>query len=298
MKYAKFIIVMFLLFTSKFLFAATTVEVVWPFSAASSTTNYIRLVIEQANRTQNDYNFILVHKPGAGGVVAASYVQNSQTLAILATSNAFFVRPYLYPGQHYDFKSFKPLIVMGKMPMAFVGRAGVEWNSITSKNQISVGIPGLGSFSHVLAQHFADQNQKTIIVPYQGTTEALKDVGNGTLDLSLDVPSMALANPALYNLYYITGTNTYNNKFKLASKVIDPVFNDLVLEFAIMAASETKPKVFDQLKSILLQAHDNNTTLKNLYKNEWVTPISQDPDLWYEHNIRQWKKFTSNVNVK
>jgi len=297
MKYAKFIISIVLLFTSKVLLAAT-VEVVWPFSAASSTTNYIRLVIEQANRTQHDYNFILVHKPGAGGVVAASYVRNSQTLAILATSNAFFVRPYLYPGQNYDFKNFKPLIVMGKMPMAFVGRAGVKWDNITSKDQISIGIPGMGSFSHILAHYFVDQHQNAIIVPYQGTTEALKDVGNGTLDLSLDVPSMALANPTLYNLYYITGTNTYNNKFKLASKVIDPVFNDLVLEFAIMAASETNPKVFDQLRSILLQAHDNNIKLKNLYKDEWVTPIDKDPDLWYEHNIHQWKKFTSNVKLK
>jgi hypothetical protein len=298
MKYIKFVSFIFLLLISKFLFAATTVEVVWPFSAASSTTNYIRLVIEQANKSQNEYNFILVHKPGAGGVVASSYVLNSQTLAVLATSNAFFVRPYLYPDQTYNFKSFKPLIVMGKMPMAFIGKTGVEWNRITSKDQIFIGIPGLGSFSHILAHHFLDQNRNTIIVPYQGTTEALKDVGNGTLDLSLDVPSMVLSNPTLYNLYYITGTNSYNNKFKLASKFINPIFNDLVLEFAIMVPSETNPKLFTQLRSVLSDAHDNNLKLKKLYKDEWVTPISKDPDSWYEHNIHQWKKFTSNVNVK
>lgn len=298
MSYTKFIIFIVLLFTGKFVLASTIVEIVWPFSAASSTTNHVRLVIEQANRTQNKYNFILIHKPGAGGAVAASYVHNSQTLAILATSNAFFIRPYLYPGQNYDFKNFKPLIVMGKMPMAFIGKTGVEWNSITSKDSTSVGIPGLGSFSHILAQHFLDQYQNTIIVPYQGTTEALKDVGNGTLDLSLDVPSMALSNPALYNLHYITGTNTYNNRFKLAGSVINPVFNDLVLEFAMMAPVEVSSDIFVQLRVILMQAHDNNTKLKNLYKDEWVDPIGQDPDVWYERNIQRWKKFTSNIKLK
>lgn len=275
---------------------ATTVEVVWPFSIASSTTNYIREVIDYSNKSQNKYNFVLVQKTGAGGSVAATYVKNNKSISLLATSNAFFVRPNLYPNQSYDPTDFKPLIAMGSMPMALIGKAGTNWETIIRKEKITIGIPGYGTFSHVIADHFSKAHTQTVIVPYQGTTEALRDVAAGVLDLSLDVPSMALNSPSLYKIHYITGSQDHNQKFKLASS-IDPVFSKLSLEFMILANRHLDRTVSTELSAILKQAHSNNSRVTEMYSLDFVTPIGTDPNLWFENNLQTWKALTKNIKV-
>jgi hypothetical protein len=289
---------LFLLLASSTLLANTVVEVNWPFSISSSTTNYVRAVIEQANNNQQDYQFVLVQRTGAGGSIAANHVKNSKTLSLLATSNAFFVRPYLFPDQSYKFEDFKPLLIMGSMPMGFVSKANSDWNSITKKKQISIGVPGVGSFSYVLAYRLAQKYPQTVIVPYQGTTEALKDVAGGVLELSVDVPAMALSAPDLYRMNYITGNNTFGGQFQLARQHIDPVFGELSLEFAILAPSNLNAQQTKQLTGILQQAHNSNARLSIMYKQDFVTTITADADTWYQTNIRKWNTLTQNIKIQ
>lgn len=277
--------------------AQTVVEVAWPFSVASATTNYVRLTIEQANNDQKEYKFILAQHVGAGGAVAANHVRNASTPTLLATSNAFFVRPYLFPTQSYNFDQFVPVATMGAMPMTFLGRKEVSWNQLTNKDKIFIGVPGIGSFSHVLAHHFQQRYPQTVIVPYQGPTEAMKDVIAGNIDLSTDVPTMALTQKDRLVANHVTGTNTFG-KFTLLSNVVSEKFAGLTLEFFIAAPSTMDPKLVQKFNQILTNAHKNNPKLKELYKEDYVTSITVDPNTYYQQNIAKWKGLTQNIQLE
>lgn len=277
--------------------AQTVVEVAWPFSIASATTNYLRLTLDQANAEQNEYKFIIVQHTGAGGVVAANHVRNSSSPMLLATSNAFFVRPYLFPSQSYKFDQFVPVLPMGAMPVTFLGRKEVAWNQLVKQDKIFIGIPGVGSFSHVLAHHFQQRYPQTVIVPYQGPTEAMKDVIAGNIDLSTDVPTMALTHKDRLVANHITGTNTFG-KFTLLSNVVSEKFAALTLEFFIAAPSTMDPKLVQKFNQILTNAHKNNPKLKELYKEDYVTPITVDSNTYYQQNIAKWKGLTQNIQLE
>jgi tripartite-type tricarboxylate transporter receptor subunit TctC len=282
---------------SSLVLAQTVIEVVWPFSISSPTTNYIRHTLDQANSDQKEYKFILVQRVGAGGSVAANYVRNSSTPALLATSNAFFIRPYLFSQQSYTFDQFVPLATMGSMPMTFLGRKEVSWDRLTSKDKIFIGVPGLGSFSHVLAYYFQQRYPQTVIVPYQGPTEAMKDVIAGNIDLSTDVPVAVLTQPDQLTVTHITGSNTFG-KFTLLSTVVSDKFAGLTLEFFIVAPSTMDPKLVQKFNSILTQAHKNNQKLQQLYKDDFVTAISVDPNTYYRQNIVKWKGLTQHIHIE
>ena len=72
--------------------SAETVTIVWGWSLGDPMAQYSRSLVDEANKAQNKYTFVLDAKPGAGGAIAAKHVERTPN-SILATSTAFFVRP-------------------------------------------------------------------------------------------------------------------------------------------------------------------------------------------------------------
>ena len=70
----------FLVFSTVTFSAPKQVPIVWPFSIGSNQVNFIRTIIDDANKKQDKYNFYVEFKPGAGGTVAAQYVENHKAL--------------------------------------------------------------------------------------------------------------------------------------------------------------------------------------------------------------------------
>ena len=56
--------------------AAEKIEVLWAFNIGSNQANSVRLILDNANKAQSKYNFILLPKSGAGGTIAANTVEN------------------------------------------------------------------------------------------------------------------------------------------------------------------------------------------------------------------------------
>lgn len=296
MNFLKKLSITILIFISQSTAFAKTVEIVWPFSLGSSTTRYLRIMIDQANQFQSEYNFIFVHKPGAGGYIAANHVKNSNSISLLATSNAFFVRPYVYPNQSYDFREFQPVITLGEVPVAFIGKADSNWKILTQQKQILIGVVGLGSFSHMLAYQLSKIYPQTVIIPYQGPVEACNDVLKGEIDLCIEVPALPLAAPNLYKIHFITGNNDFENQFKLGTKFLDKTFGNLNLEFAIFTRSDINNKIMKDLTTILNKSY-NTDKIKELHQQDLVTKIGLSRELWYSNNIQQWKSLTTNVKI-
>jgi hypothetical protein len=278
-------------------YAETVVEIVWPFSIASPPAKYLRLVISQANDTQSDYKFILSNRPGAGGSIAAKAVIGATRPTLLANTNAFFVRRYLYPKDSYQFDNFKPVSLLGSAPLGFVSRGNLNWNDIVTKKEIFVGTNGAGSLSHVLAENLKNTYPQVILVPYPGPTEALKDVRGGQIDLVIDVPSVAPPDQSLVKIHSITGVDNYNGRFTLLSKKVDKNFEFMSVDFFIMAPASMDPKLVDRLQVILNQAITNNNQLAEAYRVDTVSLKSVDVKKWYQDNIEIWKKFTEKIQI-
>lgn len=66
--------------------AQQTISIVWPYSMSHGTTALMFPLLEEANRSQNQYNFILESKPGAQGQIALDYMnqQPASRMAVIA----------------------------------------------------------------------------------------------------------------------------------------------------------------------------------------------------------------------
>ena len=66
--------------------AQQTISIVWPYSMSHGTTALMFPLLEEANKSQNQYNFILESKPGAQGMIALDYMnqQPANRMAVIA----------------------------------------------------------------------------------------------------------------------------------------------------------------------------------------------------------------------
>lgn len=165
--------------------AQKNIEVVWPFSVASTQAQMVRALIENANNTQKKYNFVFLHKPGAGGSIAALYVKEAKNTAILASTSSFYIRPKLFKDSHHvdDFSMISTFCE--NQPLAIFSKKIDNLN--INNNGITIGvIPG--SITTLVTRSISRENNhvKIIEIPYKGTPEATSDMLGGHIDGSVD----------------------------------------------------------------------------------------------------------------
>jgi tripartite-type tricarboxylate transporter receptor subunit TctC len=174
-----------LLALSNVALAKETVTVIFNLGQANS---YVRLLIDQANKIQDDWQFVLETMPGAGGAIGVNWVINNKKPTILASSGAFFIRPTLYPTTSYNLNNFRPIFVQCSSPMYMVSKKYTRIEDGPG-NRITVGVAGLGTTSHLIALELQKKYPTIDIVPYNGQMSAVKDVLSDSIDMSLGMPS-------------------------------------------------------------------------------------------------------------
>jgi len=163
---------------------AEQISIVWPFGMGDTQAQYSRSLVEELNRTQKKYTFILENKPGAGATIGAKYVVTTPN-TILSASTAFFVRPNFYPEESHRVADFRPLLTQCAAPMLIVSKKYRSWNEIDRNQKINIGISGLGATSHLMAMEIVKRYSNAVVVPYKGTREASIDVLGGNIEMSV-----------------------------------------------------------------------------------------------------------------
>lgn len=190
-------------------FAETTVPVYWPFSLASTHATMVRTVVEELNTAQKDYTFVFVHKPGAGGSIAANTLINHNGPALMAATSSFFIRPNLYPSASHDLSKYNTLgSYCDAQPLALISSKYKTLDEI--KNQsVTIGvIPG--SITHLTAISYNSTKPVSMVTAfYQGTPEITKDVIGGHLDISVDFLSSAVQFQDRLHVLAISGSKNY-----------------------------------------------------------------------------------------
>lgn len=173
------ILAFFLLFNRAY--AAEIVKVVWPFGVSSPFVSMQRIATV-ANKTQDEFEFVMEVKPGAGGDIAASYALQNNSL--LLTSSGFIINP-LIRKQSKDFlNSFTPaFLLVYDEPMVLVSKKFTTYEDFLKADNPTIGTSGAG-FTEIAARAFL--NGKGVVVPFKNVNEATSANIGKHIDASID----------------------------------------------------------------------------------------------------------------
>jgi tripartite-type tricarboxylate transporter receptor subunit TctC len=250
-----------------------SVPVIWPFAIGSNQVNFIRAIIDDANKKQDKYNFYVEFKPGAGGTVGAQYVENHKGISLLSTSSSFFIRPYYYPEQSHKVENFKPVLIeCTGQPLAIISKRFSSLEELKNEKHLSVG-GNLGSITEALVRQLQQvlPNTELDLIPYTGTIQATQDVIADRLDLNVDTPGESLQWLEADKIKTIGASGTVENKyFKTFNSQGIKGFSGLTNNYIMVANSKTDPETIKELHEILRSsAQATATQLREYYARDY-----------------------------
>lgn len=286
------IIALSLLVSSLTVQAQTSVKVYWPFPVGDGQSLYLRSLLDQANRIQTDYVFVLVSTPGAGGLLAVKNAHNSNSLSLLAHTSAYFIRPLVYSQGRYEFSLFRPLVVVGETPFAVV----TQLNHHGPVNKI--GVAGLGSTTHVISVMLKSRYPDLEIIPYKGLSDSLHEVRNGMIDASLNFVR-AVEQYEDLRIVGTTGTNRISG-YALLRDIFAEDMAHLNSPLFVMSRADMPASQFDQIQSLLVQARNTDSQLQKMVAQDHAVLSDMSPalyDQWYEQQISNYRRYVSGITL-
>ncbi len=248
------------------------VPIVWPFSVASNQVNFSRAVIEEANKQQNKYTFIVEFKSGAGGTVAAQHVaRETNQLNLLTSSSSFFVRPAYYPGESHKTEDFRPIYIQctGQV-MAILSSKYKNMDELRAQKRLTIGV-GLGSVTEAAARELQKNlpNTQVDFIPYGGTLPAVQDMLGGNLDLAASWVSdtKQFVETGKVNVIGATGTRDIEGYKTFHSQKVRG-FEELVGNYQIVAPARISDQQAEELHNILRKGAQASSTLKGFYESD------------------------------
>lgn len=281
----------------------TTVPIIWPFSIGSNQATFVRLIIAEANKQQNKYNFILDNKPGAGGYLAARYVQDHKGLAILSSSSSFFTRPIFYPNESHRAEDFKPAYIeCTGQPYLILSSKYKTLDELRKQERVTIGA-NFGSITEAMARELqlALPNTKVDIVPYSsGTLGPTQEVLAGRLDLNVDLPAEAMQYIESGKLNVIGASGTVDSKYiKTFNSQGFKGFSGLTSSYSMYVKDDTDPKVIKELHDIFTKAASAaGGRLQNAYDRDLCPganfTLKESNDIFNKW-IKYWPEKLSNL---
>jgi tripartite-type tricarboxylate transporter receptor subunit TctC len=249
------------------------VPIVWPFSIGSNQVNFIRAIIDDANKKQDKYNFYVEFKPGAGGSIAARYVENHKSLALLSTSSSFFVRAFYYPNESHKVENFKPVLIeCTGQPMAVVSKNFSSIDELKNQKRLTIGA-NFGSLTEAVVRQLQQllPNTELDLIPYSGTIAGTQEVIAGRIDLNVDTPGESLQWLEVDKLRVIGASGTVENKyFKTFNSQGIKEFAGLTNNYMMVASAKTDPETVKELHDILRASAQNaDVRLKEYYARDY-----------------------------
>lgn len=255
-----------------------TVNVLWPSDIGGTQANRVRLLVQQGNNLQDKYKFVFVHKPGAGGAIAANFVETSETPSVLVFTSSFFVRPIFYPKESYDPNRFKPVMIQCTgFPYVMLSKKYKSFDEIAKQKTISIGTLQ-GSAAEALVKELQKKlpNTNVVFVPYNNMTKPRIDVLGDHLDVNVDPAADTkdwVATKQL-NVIGISGTRTFGDYRSFASQNISG-FDQLTASVFAVTKRTLDPAMTREIGEIFKKVNLMPEMQKDLI-NDFCTPSNFD----------------------
>jgi len=288
------------LFFSTTAFASQIIQVVWPFNPGSGQAGHTRALIEEANRLQSTYKFVFESKPGAGGVIAANYVLNSNKPAILAATSSFFIRPNLYPDASYDVDQFRVIFGQCSSPMVLAVKKFNNINDIKKQDRVTVGISGLGATTHLFALELKKNFPGIDIVPFNGTPPSIVAVLGNNIDATTGFPGdvAQFVNNKDLVVLGVSGSTSINGASTFSSQGLAN-FENLTNSFSWLGNNLVTDKMISEIGKILLKA-ESGELVQRSYQNDFCIDFNidlKDRNNWFSTQKVFWKSVTKDVKL-
>ena len=279
--------------------ASQTLTIIWPFGIGDTQAQYSRSLVEELNKQQKKYNFILENKPGAGATIGARHVAATPN-SVLSASTAFFVRPNFYPEESHSVADFRPLMTQCAAPMVIVSKKYRTWQEIDKSRPINIGISGMGATSHLMAMEIIKRYPNAQPVPYRGTREASLDVVAGNLDLSvafLGEVEGFLDKGDLFALG-ISGRKPVRAVPTLESQGFAGV-GEVVNMHSLQVPKTMPAEQYNELRDMVMQAARADSVQK-AYAVDYCEPSNLDSvatQRWFDGQVALWKRLSQGVKL-
>jgi len=174
--------------------AQQATRIVVPFAAGGGTDQYARLLA--AELTRQGTQTIVENKPGASGIIAASYVAQARpdgTTVLLTSLSTLVTNAVMYEKLPYDpAKSFVPVTQVAYQPTIVVGRTDLPYKDIkgmvayakANPGKINRGSPGASILTNLAPVAFEGMaGISTTHIPFNGDTPGLQALLGGQIDI-------------------------------------------------------------------------------------------------------------------
>ena len=183
------------------LYPSRPVTFVVPFAPGGVTGLFARLLGQKLEQRLGK-PFVVEHRPGGGGVTAASAVARGTPdgyTIMMASSTVMAINVTVRKNLPYDPRTeLTPIALLARVPFVLVVNPALPVNSVADlvklakekPGQLSFGTPGPGTFHHLNAEMFKSMfGLQLVHVPYKGSAPALTDLVAGHIQMMFcDVP--------------------------------------------------------------------------------------------------------------
>jgi tripartite-type tricarboxylate transporter receptor subunit TctC len=281
------------------------ISILWGFSVGSNQANTIRVMTEELNKMQTKYRFSLVSRPGAGGTIAAQAVTASPENALVAMSSSFIIRPYFektQPVQNLD--SYMPILVQGTgQPLYLVSAKHKNLKDIINTKNVSIGVSGNGSISHLAANELVRLNPTIIVVNFKSQLDATVAAVGQHVDAAITFYADAeglLADNKIQVLGYTGNKSQLNDPNKMFNKFNMPESSRITANYAIYASRTMNADRFREIHALLAAVNQHPTMLES-YAKDQLTPLKlnlSESEVWYGVERRFWREAVAKIKVQ
>lgn len=158
--------------------SAETIKIYSPYSAGHSGTPALRRVVEEANASQNIYNFIVEFKPGGNQAIAVKSITPENSLAIIAPAYVDNIATGLL-----NAKDYIPVQAFGTACWAVVVN-----KPLAGQREFVVGGVGIGNAAHLTSLAFGEKYKFDVrYILFKSNYDALVNMaGNNGVEFVID----------------------------------------------------------------------------------------------------------------
>ena len=283
--------------------ARETINIAWGFAIGSNQANTVRLMCEELNAAQDKYTFVLTHRPGAGGTIAATAVASDPANTLVSMSSSFIIRPLFEKTEPtHNLDNYVPILVQGTgSPLYVVSGKYTSMNQVLTMPNVSIGISGSGGIAHMVASEIANVNKTANIVFFKSMVEAGTAAAGGHVDVAIglytDIKPIVDSNKVEV-LAYTGRVDMLNNKNMLLTRHKMPDARDLTANYAIFASREMPRERLAELHRLLSWAQLRAPVVDSLLRDQLnISTMSPDQSVtWYSNERAYWQKQVEKIN--
>jgi len=282
--------------------AAETIQVVWGFNPGSTQANTLRQIIDVANQQQTEFKFEFTPRPGAGGYIAAKEVRDNPQTAVVGMSSSFIIRPlFERTNPVQDLNDYLPVLVQAHgAPLFFLSQKYSDIGDALRATNLSIGVSGIGSISHLAAHELVKLNSQAQIVNFKNSIEAVTAAAGGHVDIAVAfyTDGKGLVDAGRAKILARTGGEQISgavtpNLDRLGAKNSA----QLTANYAIFASKSMDSNRLQRIHAILTSAH-KDPTVRAMYVQDQLIALDLDlaqSRVWYDSQRSYWQSVTDKI---